>query len=107
MASLLRLKRMKIMFLQGTAHIFDRTQSQTCRGVRGNPIFAFFMQYCTVVRIYLEHSGKYQHFENPRVFKHTFPLKLCVGSDGRVSIMSRSPRNVSTQMFGKCSEKKQ
>ena len=36
-----------------------------------------------------ENTRNSQNFENPRVFKRTFPLELCVGSDGSVNMMSK------------------
>ena len=36
----------------------------------------------------IENTGNFQNFENPWVFKRTFPLELCVGSDGSGNMMS-------------------
>ena len=36
---------------------------------------------------------KFPKFENPRVFKRTFPLKLCVGSDGSGNMMSKKHKS--------------
>ena len=41
-----------------------------------------------------ENTGNFQNFENPRIFKRTFPLKLCVGSDGTASIMSKKHNSI-------------
>ena len=45
-----------------------------------------------------ENTGNFQNFENPRVFKRTFLLKLCVGSDGTASIMSKKHKSIKILM---------
>ena len=46
----------------------------------------------------IENTKNLRKFENPRVFKRTFPLKLCVGSDGRVSMMSKKHKSIKISM---------